>query len=161
MSRLVVLAWLCVAAVACGRRGTELSPTHAAAIADSVRQVLDAYTASVNRLDFEAALAYFADSPEFHWAETGRFAYPTYDSLAATFQALQPVITELALAWDDVRVMPLAPGAAVLTAEFRETFADTSGARTSLAGIVTIALRHEDEGWRFVAGHGSYVTPHP
>lgn len=140
---------------ACQPGGAGLSEVHAAAIRDSIRQVLVEYAETVNRHDIDGALRYFANRPGFHFAEDGRLAYPTYDSLVTAFNIIDSIIPSIEVTWGDIRVTPLGPGTALASAAFHETFQDTAGTVTELNGIATLALRHGPQGWQFVAGHSS------
>lgn len=155
MLRFAPLGAVTFLVTACQPGGPGLTEQHRAAIQDSVRQTLEDYTATVNAHNFDAATEYFADDPGFRWAEDGRIAYPSYDSVITTFNTLKNVITEISITWNDVVVTPLGPGTAAMTAMFHEAFTDTAGTTTEYGGAVMIALRHEADGWRFVAGHAS------
>lgn len=161
MSRVSFLVSSCLLLAACQLSGGRLTQAHRTALQDSVRQTLEAYTAQVNALEWDAAIGYFADDPGFRWAEDGRITYPTYDSVVTTFNALRSVITAIQLHWRTVDVVALGPGAAAVTATFHEAFTDTAGTKTEFSGAVMIALRHQRDGWKFVSGHASSVQPRP
>lgn len=154
MARAVLLC-IALALAGCQPRDVALTPAHSRAMVDSVRGMLQDYTALVNARQWDSVAGYFANDPGFRWVEDGRVTYPSYDSVVTTFGAIGAMIRSIELGWSDVAVTPIAPGAAALTATFQETLTDTAGVRVDLRGIVTIALRHERGGWRFVVGHAS------
>lgn len=154
MARFVTSTLLaCLVLAGCG--GGRFTPLHRQAMADSVRQFLNEYVEAVNRVDFAAIRTFYADAPGFHWADRGRLAYPSYQSLVSTFDSLTGVVTSIRLTVDVPRVVPLRPGLAMLTATYRQSLADTGRQQFRSAGAFSGVVEHRDDGWKFIAGHAS------
>jgi ketosteroid isomerase-like protein len=145
----------CLALAACGGGGTQLTTLHRNALADSVRDFLDQYVETVNRDDFSAILPFYADDEDFHWADGGRIAYPSYQSLVTAFDSLSGVIFDMQFMVDEPKVIPLRPGLATLTATYRQTLVDTAGQEVRWAGAFSAVVAHRDDGWKFLTGHAS------
>jgi hypothetical protein len=144
---------------------TTLTPVHAAALRDSVRAFLIAYAADLSAppigTNARAALARFY-SPGIvmttDLAPDEPVLVQTLDSLVpATEVVSQPTwIRSTRFAWGTLLITPLAPGMATYSGKYTEHVTDTTGAQTALPGVQHGVVRHEAEGWRFLAMQSSH-----
>lgn len=138
-----------------------LEANHAAAIEDSVRQWALAITRDLERDGPAAWSAHFLDGPEFFMASDGELVFPDIDAAEEFLREFAPGISRIELSWDGLRVDPLAPGAAVLAASFREVLRDTTGAEALMRGYFTGVAVHTTVGWRLRDMHWSSATGSP
>lgn len=132
-----------------------LTGERATAIRDSLRGFLAAYSASVERGDWDAVGALYSEDPGFVWIEDGRVAYDSAAEVRASLAGMAGVIRSARTEFHSIRVLPLAPGLATISSEFRHTFAMEGGDDLELTGALTATVAHEEGGWRFLSGHTS------
>ena len=138
-----------------------LDAAHAAAIRDSVRDLASAIAHDLERDGPTAWLSYFVDGPEFFMASDGRVVFPSIDSATSFVQGFAPGIVHMELLWEDMRIAPLSPGAAVLGASYREVLTDTAGNDLRFHGYFTGVAVRTSAGWRLRDLHWSSPAPTP
>jgi hypothetical protein len=136
-----------------------LDPAHAAAIQDSVSDMAAAIARDLERDGPTAWLSYFLDGPEFFMASDGNLVFPSIDSATSFVRGFAPGIADMELVWEDMRVDPLSPGAAVLGASYREVLTDTAGSELRFRGYFTGLAVHTPMGWRLRDLHWSSPLP--
>lgn len=146
--------------LACQTAGPDsLDPAHATALSDSVRDMAAAITRDLEREGPTAWLSYFLDGREFFMVSDGRVVFPSIDSATSFVRGFDRRIASMELVWEDVRIDPLSPGAAVLGASYREVLTDTSGAESRFEGYMTSIAVHTASGWRLRDLHWSSSAP--
>lgn len=154
MSRIGACIGMAVVLSACGPSGT-MTSAHRQALADSGRRIVRDFAEAMNSGDVKAPLRFFANRSTFHWAEDGRIAYPSYQSVVAVYDSLSGAVSQMDMNVQDPRVVPLAPGLLLVSATYLQRITDTAGTVTRLPGAFTFVAEHGDSGWRFVGGHSS------
>jgi hypothetical protein len=132
-----------------------LRPEHRAAIQDSVRQFLAEYRTVLLANDFRGSLRFFSQDSAIVWVVDDGVLFLSYDSLAVAVPALAGRIHITSYQWNPIRITPLAPGVAVVSATYTESFTDTEGKPHNGGGTQTAVLVHGPEGWVFLARHQS------
>lgn len=138
-----------------------MSADHRVALVDSVTAALGSYRAAFVARDFDRAVAFYADDPQFRWFENGELRYGSKAAVADALRAVGANLRSLELSYFETTVTPLAPGVAAVSTRFAEKVADTTGALHGYAGVFTATMVHADSGWRFLVGHTSIVVPEP
>jgi len=150
-----VVTWIVSAGCsAVDARDSSISPSHAAAIRDSVHTMLatfQRYTAA-RQWDSVATL-YVADS-SLRWIENGRLVMRSRTALEQMFRTLPPT-TSIETVYDTLEITPVAPGAASVLAYYHTTFKDSARGNATFGGLLTMTVVHRPEGWRFLNGHTS------
>lgn len=161
--RMLVLAVVTPAGCVAGRDpASDLTPAHAAAIADSVRSFAQTVAADVTREGPVAWRRHFAESPAFFMASEGHLALPNSEAATRLIQDLARSITHIELRWGDgLRVDPLAPGLAILATPYHEVRVDTAGHRVEESGFFTGVVEHGTGPWRLRNAHWSVAGPPP
>jgi hypothetical protein len=138
-----------------------LDAAHAAAIQDSVRDLTSAIARDLERDGPTGWLAYFVDGPEFFMASDGQLVFPSIDSATSFIRGFAPGVAHMELVWEEMRIDPLFPGAAVLAASYREVITDTAGSESRFQGYFTGVAVHTSTGWRLRDLHWSSPAPTP
>jgi hypothetical protein len=151
---LSLLAATSAACSAVDARDSLLSSAHAAAIRDSVHEMLSAFQrySAARQWDSVASL-YVADS-SLRWIENGRLVMRSRTSLEQMFRSL-PSTTSIETVYDTLEITPVAPGAASVLAYYHTTFKDSARGNATFGGLLTMTMVHRPEGWRFLNGHTS------
>ena len=114
---------------------------------------------ALNAMDFERAASFYATDSAFRWYEDGKLTYTSAKVIRDSMLAMKPVLRGFEATFTDTRVTPLAPGSAVVTAEFIEKLTDTSGKMVAYAGAISLAVVHSGAGWQVLVGHNSSLPP--
>lgn len=145
-----------LAALACQPAGREdLTAEHAAAIADSARELLAEYGELMRSGRWDSAVSYYADDPRFQWWEDGRLAYSSVEEIGTAIRSLQAMFQSSEMEMSDTRIVPLAPGVVAVNSLYQQTLTDTAGRAFSFGGAISITAVHTDSGWKFLTGHTS------
>jgi hypothetical protein len=140
--------------IACGRHAALNKDEFAKATTDSVRQLAVSIATDVSREGPIAWLRYFKNSPDFFMASEGRLAFSNYNSAAAFIKnILVKKISNIQLQWNNIRIVPLAPGLASFSADFHEKISDSAGNKTSTDGYFSSVAQSTPEGWKFYNAH--------
>lgn len=100
----------------------------------------------------------YSPSTAFRFLESGSIRYGSRAAVRAALTAA-PAGTHITTNYRDLQIDPVAPGAAMVTALFETTFADSSGPRFRFSGALSLLWTHEAEGWRIRSGHSSVPVP--
>ena len=131
------------------------TPSHAAALADSIHAQMGALAAAISARDLAAVVAFREDSA-FVSAAGGILAESPAASAAAT-HAFYGTLREASFRWDTILVDVLAPDIALAAATWTFTATDTTGAPMSVGGAETYVWRRQTDGaWRIRQQHESY-----
>ncbi|HEX9892322.1 MAG TPA: nuclear transport factor 2 family protein [Gemmatimonadales bacterium] len=149
-----------VLSLACAPAPTALSEAHAAAIRDSVTQAQTRFRELSARAHWDSLGAFYSTAPGFRFAESGAVQYRSATEVRRALSRM-PAGTRIETSYRDSEIDAVAPGVAVLTTLFETSFVDTTGARFSFGGAVTLLWVHESAGWRIRAGHSSAPVPRP
>lgn len=140
--------------LACAPAGRPLTPSHAAAMQDSVRTTLDdlrRYSAA-GQWDSMAGL-YDGDST-FRWAEEGVVVSRSAAQIRRKLTGL-PAGMRFETGFSNLDIAPVSPGAASVVTGFQTSLVDSSGTKFSFGGVLTMVLVHRAGGWRILTGHSS------
>ncbi|UCG87443.1 MAG: nuclear transport factor 2 family protein [Gemmatimonadota bacterium] len=155
MRRLAVAAVVLGFLAACQPATTEFTEEQRAAVADTVRQLADTFFDDFKALDFDRAMAPYAD--DLVWAESGVVG-ANRDSLETAWRGVFALFREVTAGeWTEVHIEVLGPDAAAFTASFDWAGVDTSGAQVGGSGAWTTVWQRTAEGWKIVQGHESYL----
>lgn len=146
------------------RPATEVTPAHAAAMQDSVREFLVAYAADLSApplgQNAQQALARFYSRGIVMSTDLGPdpVMVQTLDSLVPPTELVtQPTwVRGTRFEWGTLVITPLAPGVASYSAKYAEHVTDSTGAQTALPGVHQGVVRHEADGWRITAVQSSH-----
>lgn len=142
----------------CASGGTSLSDAHASAIRDSVSAAMTAFQRHSTAAQWDSLARLYSPSSAFRFLESGAIQYT---SSAAVRAALAEVPAGMHITTDyrDLQIDPVGPGAAMVTALFETTFADSAGPRFRFGGALSLLWTHEADGWRIRSGHSSAPVP--
>ena len=150
-----ICLFLVLLAVGCGRGQEPLTHEQKAAVADSVKLVLDGYSQAVKSLDADRVIDYYLDTPGFVLASNDEY-YPSRDSLHRMLQSHLKMLRSIdSLAWIDPQVIVLAKDAATITTVFYEKLTFSACTSVDLRGHFTFVLQNSSRGWKFVQVHQS------
>lgn len=156
MRRLVLPLAVVLVGTACGEQpATALSEERAAAIRDSVHDLLSEYSSRVERGDWEGVAALYSDDPAFVWVEDGRVVYASAAEVRESLARMAGVFASARTEFESPRVTPLAPGLATIAGRFQHAFTMVDDGELELQGAMTATVVHEEGGWRFLSGHTS------
>lgn len=160
MRRLVLPLAIVLVVTACGERpATAVSRERAAAIRDSVQDLLSEYSSRVERGDWEGVAELYSEDPTFVWVEDGRVAYASATEVRESLLRVAGMFASARTEFDSPEVTPLAPGLATIAGGFRHTFSMAEGGDLEIEGAMTATVVHEEGGWRFLSGHTSTARP--
>lgn len=151
----LVGALLTGCAVTPDRAPATLTPSQAAAIADSTRLTLAAWREAINALDADRVAAHYLADSTFRWLEDGVVRYRHPLEVATAIRELAGTIRRTELLLDGTVITPLAPGVVAVTTGFAQKVEDQEGRLGGFAGAISAVLVHRREGWVFQLGHTS------
>lgn len=150
-----IILVLGVSALVSCRPGTvELSPAHADAMRDSVREAAARFQRFSASAQWDSLGALYSDEPGFRFLESGAVQYPSARAVREALARLPPGVS-ITTTYGDLFVDPVRPGVAVLSGLFHSTFGDSAGPQFSFSGAVSVLWVHEPGGWRIRGGHSS------
>jgi len=135
--------------LSCSRDGN-LSLQDSATVKNDVKQTLSAMADSLHTRGLTGWLAFMHPSPEFYWEFHG--ARSSYDSLAAYEVQESRRFESIVLAWDSIRVEPIALDKATVFAHFVEVIVDTAGRHITFTGSVRGTAVNVSGQWKFQNG---------
>lgn len=137
---------------------TRLTESHAAAIRDSVGVMLADFQRYSANAQWDSLGSLYADTPEFVFIESGEIRYRTVSAIRQALMGV-PAGTRIETRYENLAILPLAPGVAAIAARFETRFVDSAGVKFEFAGALSLVVRHESAGWRIVSGHSSAPVP--
>ena len=112
--------------------------------------------------EWDSLGALYSDRPDFTFLESGLVQYASAQAVREALRSVPPgqfIDTQ----YDTLTIVPLAPGAAVVSGTFTTRFAERAGDSVqtlfSYGGALSLVLHHEPDGWRIASGHSSAVVP--
>lgn len=160
MNRLLSVLGGCVAvllAAAC-IPPHRLTVSHSAAMRDSVSSLLTDFERYSANAQWDSLGSLYADSPEFVFLESGEIRYRTASAVREALRGV-PTGTRIETRYEELAILPLAPGVAAVSGRFATRFINADGAQFEFGGVLSLVVQHEDAGWRIVAGHSSAPVP--
>ena len=125
---------------------------------DSAREFFDSIPEALGENGPMAWLPFFEDSPAFFMATDGAVAFAGYEDAAAFLWAFAPTVSEVEMAWDDVRVETLGDNAAVVAASYSERIV-VADSTLWFSGYVTGVAQRDSGAWRLQHLHWSSPRP--
>jgi hypothetical protein len=125
----------------------------------AVRAMADAIARDVSRDGPTGWLPYFAHTSGFFWASEGTVVIRDADGAERFVREFARGVPRVSLAWQDVRVDPVGPDAALLAAGCHEVLTDTAGKSTPWDGFFTGVAVRTAFGWQLRDGHWSSKPP--
>lgn len=136
---------------ACQKGPEVVDDARAAAIVAAVEARMRSFEAAERARDAERLVAHFANVPEFHVYNDGQRV--SYAEMAASIRGTFPGLRSIEGGFGDVHVAVCGPDHALVSATFRETVTDGSGAVARRRGAASWLWREIDGEWRIVYGH--------
>ncbi|MEO0421814.1 MAG: nuclear transport factor 2 family protein [Pseudomonadota bacterium] len=113
------------------------------------------FETNLNRGDYAAALAFYADDPRFVAYEDGQTRYSSYADLAAAFKQL-PTYGKGVFRYGKLEVLVLGDDHAQVAAPFSTAFGEVGDpGYFYFEGLLTTVLERFDSGWKMLSIHSS------
>lgn len=154
----LLIAALTLTACAPRPRGS-FDGAHRAALSDSVRTMLNDWTAAIATRDADRVARFYSDSIDFRWIEDGQVRYASRGELVSAIRAFAAPLRALTVTLTEPEITPLRPGLATVVTAFAQKMTDSTGAVSGVAGAISGVVVHGDSGWAFLQGHGSLLPP--
>lgn len=135
-----------------------LTASHRAAIQDSVRSTLDAYTKLCALSQWDSVIDFYSADPGFRWVEDGQVRARSVADIRRGLTSI-PKNFRVLTTYQDMDITAVAPGVASVVTCFHTQFADSTGSGPSFGGILTMTMVHEPGRWRFITGSASAAKP--
>ena len=113
------------------------------------------YVRDINQQDIESISQYFSDDPTFYWVEDGNKVCPSKATLVESLRGFTSQIEQVSMTIKDVDILPHENTYASLYASYAYQAQFSSGPLIQLDGAMTILLKKEESGWKFLLGHSS------
>ena len=139
-----------VFAAHCAPPGGALTSSHAAAMQDSVRSALATYQRYSASAEWDSLVGLYRDDSTFSWIEDGRRSRSA--AVRKTLTSIPGLKVETA--YDSTEIIPLAPGIASVTANYRTTFVGANPP-VQFHGAISMIWKHDAGGWKIWSGHSS------
>lgn len=152
---LLTLGLATLASAGCTPSSPTLTPSHAAAVQDSVRAALADFGRYAAVAQWDSLLGLYSTDSSFRWIENG-----TRHRFAAVRQAMtsMPPGVRVETTYDSTEVVPLAPGLATLTTYYETRFVGSTPA-VHFGGAISMIWAHEPAGWRIRGGQSASRPP--
>ncbi|HEX4632685.1 MAG TPA: alpha/beta fold hydrolase [Gemmatimonadales bacterium] len=141
-------------------RAGAVTATGSAGLADSIRIFMARVARDVTH---DGPLAWhreFSTDSTFFMAADGRLAFASGAEAARLIDSIPNFIAQITLTWGDaIRVDSLAPGLAVVGADYHEVQVDPAGHVVDDRGYFTGVVQREAAGWKFRNAHWSVRAP--
>ncbi len=158
LGRRLTVMILAVALVAVA--GAEGRAAAADEVDSAVRAALERFVEAVNSGDLEAVIPFYAEDRSFFWIEDGAVRYRSQEEVAEAYAGLEETFESFRIGLHDMRVVPLAAGAASVGVLFHQEMTTASGSRIELEGAILATMVERDGAWKFLTGHTS-TRPRP
>jgi hypothetical protein len=143
----------------CTSKPPLLDPGHSSALQDSVRAFATLVARDISARGPTAWLSHFAKDSAFYMVADGQLVFPDYAAAARFVPAFARGTPSIELHFSQVRVDPLAPGLALLGAEYHEALTDSAHHRVEQSGYLTALVNRSSAGWQFRDAHWSRPAP--
>lgn len=124
-------------------------------IRTSVDSLLDEYRTSMTSGTVDDLMSVYSSDERFHWVEDGEVVYESAEEIRRALKGLRTQYPQATLDLSNTSITPLPPDHALITTQFEQSLADSTGEGFSFSGAMTITAVEEADGWRFLAGHTS------
>ena len=111
-----------------------------------------------NAADRDSVQRFYAESPEWRWGAEGRLGKSSILLIRSRLDRLASY-PRWNLGYRELFIMPLAPGLAVVSADYRMGFNGRNGKPLVYDGALTAFWKHLPGGWKMVGGHTSTRPP--
>ncbi len=142
----VGLVWLS----ACGPKAIESYDP--AAVQKDAASAFQAYVTALNDDDLETARNFYDDTPGFHWIEKGRIHFEDGEAAAKALTGFGEGPGKSVMTIDDMRVAPMGPDAAFVSAKYRFSVFFPGGDFMEIPGWMSVAMVRRDEEWKIAGG---------
>ena len=122
-----------------------------------VRAFLDRWTAAFASRNPAAVRGVLLDDRQFIWLEDGKERYPSVDSIVTALASFPPGL-ELNYELHDVQVATLGSGMVWARMKTRTRIRQGEVVVSNFAGVVSMVIARQAEGWRIVTAHTSNAT---
>jgi hypothetical protein len=139
-TRFFLIGALCAAA--CRAPGPTLEPSHATALRDSVATALTAFQRYSAASQWDSLGALYSSDTAFRFLESGTIQYRTAAEVRNALEAI-PSGTHLETTYEDLVIVPLAPGLAHVTSRFQTAFVGSTGTQFTFVGVLSMIWLHE------------------
>lgn len=157
MTRTVLLLALGLP-LACQSKPVVLSEAGRAAIADSVRAVVDNVFVSAARLDAAGLTRDFSTDPDARRAENG-VLYLSVEQYRQMADSLYRLVSSLTPKRQQVHVVVLGPDAAAVTVPFTFTFRSKRGRTGGGDAVWSAVVQRRGGRWQVIQSHESLAEP--
>ncbi len=149
---LLVLAFL---AFSCQPQPTVLTDAQKAAVADSVKILVQDAFAGAQELSGADFLHPYSSDPDVRYVENG-VLYPSLDTVRVIGDMVYGMLESLTNQIDAFDIVVLAPDAAVVTVPFRFTIKTKAGKEISSQGVYSAVAQRRSGMWQIVQSHESW-----
>ena|SRR5437667_8773921 len=132
----------------------QVSERDRAAIADTVKSLVNKLYEAENRRDADVFISEATDDPDFRYISTGNL-FPSKDSLSRAAHARVKSLKSLTYTLKQSEVTVLAADAAVFTGAYDETAVDSTGKSQTFHDGWTAVYQRRHGQWKIVHGHFS------
>jgi ketosteroid isomerase-like protein len=120
----------------------------------AVEAAMHSFEQAERARDAQSLIAHFAPVPEFHIYSDGTRL--SYDEMTAYIRQTFPTLRAIEGGFVDLKVIVLAPDAALAAGTFREGTTDASGNTTRVRGAASWLWRQINGRWLIVYGHADH-----
>ncbi len=130
-------------------------------VQDSVQIMAEAIAKNISGEGPAAWLRYFDNTPDFFMASDGQLVFPNIDT-ATNFinNILIKIMPKIQLRWSNIRIDPLTPKLASISAVYHEDITDSTGKTTPHDGYFTGIALQTSRGWKLHNAHWSSMVAH-
>jgi hypothetical protein len=153
---MAALAIWVVAAAGCADSQRALSPSRAAAIADSVQGAIALYLRYMSAGQWDSVVSLYGTDSSFRWIESGQRYHG--GTIRRTLMSA-PIGTHVETKYDSTEVVALAPGLALVTTYYNTQMSGPMAAH--FGGAISMVWSHQPDGWRLIGGHSSSGAARP
>lgn len=131
-----------------------MSQAERSAVEDSIRHLAATFIEADSQRDADRVMSLFTDSSDVTIVSDGLLR-PSRESFAEALTALYDSVRNLEIIEDEARITVLGPDAAVLTAVYRYSRADTTGRTSEGQAALTYVCARRDGKWQIIHYHFS------
>jgi hypothetical protein len=145
--------------ISCNNNKEPLTAKEFIVVQDSVRRMTELIARDVSREGPVAWLRYFENSSGFFMASEGQLVFPNNDSATSFIRnKLVKSINKINLRWNNLRIDPLTPKLAGISAAFHEEITGFDGRKKPEDGYFTGIAQQTRKGWQLRNAHWSLMV---
>lgn len=139
---------------------TELfAPKERSLVKDSVQLMAESIAKNISHEGPVVWLRYFEKGPDFFMASDGQLVFPNIDTATSFINNyLIKEMPKIELHWNSIRIDPLTPNLASISAVYHEDITDSSGKMTPHDGYFTGIAHQTSQGWKLHNAHWSSIA---